>query len=196
MANENAPMVYQQRSMDSPPRSSGPNRRLWKPEELTMSDVSPERSDSYLAIDDRDPGAIGTQRVVTMITAVAGRWPRLDASGRLVFDGSTARGRPSVLFLPEPEFREALDEARRRHDQVMREIRVGDAFWVRGLNPEGTAWSDIIDVSAGARETAKIALYSAVAAKVHEQEAEWLDLSADERPLAPPPSGPNATPAV
>jgi hypothetical protein len=197
MANRRAPRVFEQRAAEPPPRRRARTRRLWQPQELAERDVSPGPSDVYLVIDARDSGTAGTEHVVAMITAVAAPWPGLDVSGRLIFSRGSSRTQTTrTLFLAEETFHAALDQARRGHDQAARDVRIGDAFWVRGLHPDGAGWDDIIDVSAAARESAKIALYGAVAAKVDEEEARWLDLSGDQRPVVPPPSGPAASPTV
>jgi len=106
-----------------------------------------------VAVDER------SDRVVTLAIAP---WPRLDRKGRLVFSGPSPEG--DRLFVSQRTFERAVGEARRRHGQLRRELRIGDAFLVRGLSgPKPEQWSDIWDVTAPAREAAKIAFYAAVA---------------------------------
>ena len=160
-------MFYEQR-VPEPERERKRRRRpvrLWRPVEL--KGLSVKRSDTYLTIDDRNPGEVGAE-VITILTSVAVPWPHLDEAGRLTFRSprSATPSEPSILYLEETAFRAQVDASRKRHQQLARGIRVGDAFWVRGSSPQSSAWTDIVDVSAAARQTAKIALYGAVTPKV------------------------------
>ena len=194
-------MLYEQRAPQPEEQTGGDE--FWRPHEL--GDIAPQSGDTYLVVDDQ---IVGTLRLV------AAPWPRLDQRGRLVFERSHRRRSESqeVFFADEQSFHDAVEPAREIHHQINRDIRVGDAFWVRGLEPLPAAhatsapavsfglasWLDVVDVTHGARVAAKTALYAAVAPTVTPGQAEELSLvgDEDEPPPPSPPSGPTAPAAV
>ena len=169
------------------PGERAPSQQAWKP----------RRDDVYVVVDDLDPDRV---RLVLSV------WPRLDRAGRLVFRLRTSdsrtqvawRGvlrkllateeRPSITTDAQPyEFlfstdreglQRAVDRGRARNKQLGadRELRIGDAFRVRGIRSGNVGkWEDILDITAQAREAARAALLAAVAPKVATDEAEAVD---------------------
>jgi hypothetical protein len=187
-------MVYEQRPAERVPRSDASSpTRLWHPDEL--KDIAPSPSDTYLAIDDRDATSDG-DAVTIVFTGVGVPWPEVDELGRVAF-GTAQMSEPRVVYLLESSFRSVLRRARDRHHQLERDVRLGDAFWIRGFASSPDNWEDVIDVSASARQVAKIALYGAVAPRVDARRARSMNLVAEEQ-QAPPevPSGPAVGPVV
>jgi hypothetical protein len=77
----------------------------------------------------------------------------------------------------------AVDQGRSRNRQLGadRELRIGDAFRVRGIRSSDVGkWEDILDITAQAREAARAALLAAVAPKVATDDAEDLDASSGD----------------
>lgn len=172
--------MYEQRVV--PPEDSFSTRpdAMWKPVALPLS---PESTDSYVVVD---------ERIYGRLTLAVAPWPRVDRAGRLLFERSAARG------VREADLQTAVNDFRRRSDDEAadRPIRIGDVFLVRGLSGDDPSqWETIVDVSAQARQAAKIALHSAVA-PVAPKDAE-LELEEEEEPpdLEEPP-GPVARPSV
>jgi hypothetical protein len=167
-----------------PPESFEATDALWSPE--LPADVTPSTADLYLAIDERVEG--------TMRLAVAA-WPRLDRAGRLDFPRDY-----QPVFVTETALQTAVDAQRARLGQEAsdRPVRIGDVFLVRSDGRRGrlprnpASWPLIVDVSAAAREQAKIALYSAVAPFVEPDEPVLQPQTPEDRPRP----GPSARPAV
>jgi hypothetical protein len=174
----------------------------------------PEEGDTYVVVDE----IIGDE-----VTLVVAPWPRLDAGGRLAFElppptsPSTTHWIDTVIALsrrsprsrrPLPEevavrasrtaFTEAVNRSRARYRQVERELRIGDAFRVRGIQSgRPSEWEDILDVTTDAREAAKAALFGAVAPKLDRTEVLSDPQQVTRQAEEPPPAGtPLAGPAV
>ena len=104
---------------------------------------------SYIVVEEIEGGLVGL---------AVSEWPRTDERGRLRFDSE-----PMQAAVERRAFEDFLD----RHRQPGRPLRVGDVFAARtGLpthNPEDWIEPPVHDVTAEAREAAKIAFYAAVA---------------------------------
>jgi hypothetical protein len=161
---------------------------------------------AYVVLDEIIEGHVGL---------VVARWPRIDAEGRIRFEGPTARVGCGLDELNEhlarsrrlvPELHGAtLDEEAVR----TRPAAIGDVFgvsypyieappWYRILDASVTEWMrSPVDVTAAARDAAKVTLYGAVAGPpLTERELDRLraeaakmrsDDSSDE-PERPPPA--------
>ena len=88
------------------------------------------------------------------------RWPRLDRSSGLLFDGV------HQYVSPLRELQEVVDRARSRYDQPEpdRPLRMGDTFWIRSWQRPGKDLVEpgfqglILDITDAAREQAMAAL--------------------------------------
>jgi hypothetical protein len=115
---------------------------------------------SYIVVDEIEGGMVGL---------AVSEWPRTDERGRLRFDSSP------VLLGAE---RSALEAFLERYRQPSRPLRIGDVFAARTrpvesdeaeprlepvLDPEQWIEPPVYDITANAREVAKVAFYSAVA---------------------------------
>ncbi len=142
--------------------------RLW----LAGTHVRPRETDSYVVVDERDEG---------VIILVVAAWPRLDDLGRLDF-----RGRRRSVAVDEEALNTVVKRRAKRPEGVDRDVRMGDAFSVRGrVNGDPSTWGRIIDVTGEARDQARIAYYAAVAPRASEKEARALRL---EQGAAPEPT--------
>jgi hypothetical protein len=177
-------------SASRPRRRAGP---WWTPEELATTAGPPTRNDAYVVVEEME------EELATVLVA---RWPRLDHAGRLLFS-TVSRGRDLVeLVVPAGDLARACDRHRSRHGQTTRSIRIGDVFFVAGLLAGGAApsadpgdWPDIVDVTRGAREAAKAALYGAVAPHMSDDDLE-ADSRVGEVGQAPQPQPPAGTPVA
>lgn len=138
--------------------------------------VEVERGDRYVVVDDVADG-----RVVFEVS----RWPRLDADGRLFFDGE-----PREIVDSAADAQTMIDAARTEAGITgpTRPLRVGDAFLMRGLTSRARTLrrvSFVVDVSAAAREAAKAALYAAAASTVDEGYAERAAVDVGYEEAAP-----------
>ncbi len=174
--------MFQQRA-SVPKAEARPGRRLWAPPRVR---VKPRREDAYVVVDD-----IAGSLVVLSVSP----WPRLTAKGRLVFAQGPRAGR---AYAPRRALDRALGAARTRHSQTQRPVRIGDTFLVRRLDPDHPEDSgDFVDVTAAAREAAKVALYSAAAAKVTPRQLARVKTRTPARPgRRPLPPGSVAGPVV
>jgi hypothetical protein len=108
----------------------------------------------------------------TVVAEIAS-WPWLDAGGHLRFQEYY------VQSYPLDALQRVINHERARHGQPAadRPLRTGDAFWIRceGRAGENVVSSEfdgsVFDITAAAREQAKIALYGAVARKLNPVEA-------------------------
>lgn len=106
---------------------------------------------SYILVDEIEGGLVGL---------AVSEWPRTDEQGRLRFDSE-----PMQVAVDRRAFERFLDE----HREPSRPLRIGDVFAARtrpaeaGLDPERWIEPPVHDVTADAREAAKIAFYAAVA---------------------------------
>ncbi|HEY7679890.1 MAG TPA: hypothetical protein VIC04_05170 [Terriglobia bacterium] len=175
-------MMYQQRS--EPPEES-----LRLRDELWLSRAEkpphPQQGDYYVALD---------ERIEATIRLSVASWPKLDQAGRLKFERHF-----QPVFVEESELLAVINRHRRESGDLERPLRVGDAFFVRaagsrgpGKNPE--QWEQIFDVSSLARDESKIALYSAVAPTVEDDQmtSTGHETSPDDLPRP----GPTASPVV
>lgn len=178
------------------PAPVGARRPRWLPESLEpMVSQSDLRSYIYVAVDELVEERVGLS---------VSEWPWVDASGRVRF---AAHEEPQLLGLPKDSFLEFVSErrivrARRRREVTeadigfrRRPLAIGDVFAVpkRAMpvledleghaNREQAALdagsSSVYDVSADAREAAKVAFFGAVAEKLGPERAERI---IEERP--------------
>jgi hypothetical protein len=157
--------------------------------------LDPQVSDWYVTVDERVGAVLGV---------VATPWPTVNRTGALSFEGSIEAG-----WLDWGELQETVDGFRRGAGQVERPLRIGDTFWVRGYTNElqsPGAWEALLDVTAAARASAKVAVATVCVGDV-EDPAAFFALDDDEvtetEPALPgtadlpPPAGPGvASPAV
>jgi hypothetical protein len=213
---------YRQRAV-TPDRQVRATSLLWTPPapeidagipRLPETALQPRTGDLYAVIDDLTPG---------QVKLVLVPWPRVDVSGRLVFrlgrgastnakswralgsvlGQSTKTGEPLPgyfeLFVSPSAFQHVVDRARNTYGQIVRDLRIGDAFRLRGIDSADVLqWEDLLDVTAQAREAAKTALLGAVAPKLAPRQAteERLREESPPPPPPPPPGGQVAGPAV
>jgi hypothetical protein len=141
--------------------------RLWLADD---SRIRPRASDSYVVVDEREEG------IVVLVVAA---WPRLDDLGRLDF-----RGRRRSVTVSEEAVNAVVKRRAKRPEGVDREIRISDAFCVRGrVTRDTSTWGRIVDVTGEARDQARIAFYAAVAPRATPKEAKALRL--EEPPDTP-----------
>lgn len=130
-----------------------------------------EKTDWYAVVDD-----IGEETVVLEIAS----WPKLDKGNHLRFDEIYIQAYPLDLL------QNAINRERAKYAQPAddRPLRTGDAFSIRCedrpgeniISPEFKG--SILDITAAAREQAKIAMYGAVTRKLSPtEEIEMLELS-------------------
>lgn len=106
---------------------------------------------SYIVVDEIEGSMVGLS---------VSEWPRTDEQGRLRFESE-----PAQVAVERKAFERFIDE----HRAESRAIRIGDVFAARtrpvepSLNPERWIEPPVHDVTAEAREAAKIAFYAAVA---------------------------------
>jgi hypothetical protein len=104
---------------------------------------------SYIVVEEIEGGMVGL---------AVSDWPRTDEQGRLRFDAE-----PVPVTVERAEFERFLEQ----HRQPSRPLRIGDVFAARTGRPtqhlEGWIEPPVHDVTADAREAAKIAFYAAVA---------------------------------
>jgi len=101
---------------------------------------------SYILVDEIEGGMVGL---------AVSEWPRTDEQGRLRFDSE-----PVQVVVERAAFEHFLDA----HREPSRPLRIGDVFAAR-THPDPERWIEppVHDVTADAREAAKIAFYAAVA---------------------------------
>jgi hypothetical protein len=196
-------VIYNQRA---PETKAGPTdaaeRRPWRPDDVPISDAETiSAEDRYVAVDRIDA------RVVTLAVAP---WPTVEpATGRLDFGPRRDRRTVTVSF---KSLQASVDRDRAASGQLVRPVRPGDVFLVRGFGPSPARWSLVVDVTRSGRLAAKAALYSttAPAPRANELREYGLDrkLASDRGPAdagvgaaavdeaEPPPPGPVAYPAV
>lgn len=194
-------MIYDQRAPEPTPDAGEPAEpRAWWPDDADVGrrDV-PAPDDRYVAVDRIDA------RVVTLAVAP---WPTVEpATGRLDF-GPRADRRTVTVSLASLQTR--VDRDRLAGGQLVRPVRPGDVFLVRGFATTPGRWSAVFDMTRSGRLAAKAALFSVVAPapRTSELRGYGLDrgLADDAGPGAPtadgagetkpPPPGPIAYPAV
>jgi len=195
--------MYQQRPLRevTPDEATPP---LWQPPVFTSPLLTAEEHADVDVIEARasDKYAVVDDLMYDKATLAVCPWPRRNALGGLTFEPS--RG---VVVATEALYKR-LVKAREGQVGADRPVRISDAFLIRRM-PEipddGEAdqepaqdprrWDLVVDVTADARDVAKVALYSAVAPALTPGEADRFTSSGDE-PLPPPEIGPRAQPAV
>ncbi len=194
-------MIYDQRAPE--PRAdptAASERKPWQPDDVPLGDAETlSADDRYVAVDRIDA------RVVTLAVAP---WPTVEpATGRLDFGPRAARRTVTVSLR---SLQASVDRDRAASGQLVRPVRSGDVFLVRGFAQSPARWSVVVDVTRSGRLAAKAALYSttAPAPRPNELREYGLDrkLADDRGPAAatarqvdeaePPPPGPVAYPAV
>ena len=102
---------------------------------------------SYVLVDEIEGGMVGL---------AVSDWPRTDEQGRLRFDSE-----PVQIIVDRGAFERFLDA----HREPSRPLRIGDVFAARTDTDDPAHWIEppVHDVTADAREAAKIAFYAAVA---------------------------------
>ena len=145
--------MYQQREA---PRTTDPVG-LWEPEikraDETVIEFVPSDADEYVVLDE----IIGDQ-VRLAFTA----WPSVDEEGRLRFAESGSEPLP----VDREELRGSLDRLREIEGQLVRPLRIGDVFLVRGMTPDPEEWERLLDITGAARRAASRAGVRAVAQPV------------------------------
>lgn len=122
------------------------------------------KTDWYAVVDDIAEG--------TVVLEIAS-WPKLDKGSHLRFD---------VIYVqsyPLDALQQVANRGRAQHGQPAadRPLRTGDAFWIQcedrpGENVVSPEFDGrVLDITAAAREQAKIALYGAVARRLSPAEA-------------------------
>jgi hypothetical protein len=166
-------MVIQQRVEVAEPVAQL-SAQLWHPgegegaERLEGQPVpSPSDSDQYVTVDERVENTIGV---------VFASWPVVDAYG-LRFPSQ-----PEAAWFDAGDIQTTIDRFRRRAKEMLRPLRIGDTFWVRGFSAESLSdWEDLRDITSQARAMTKaavaLAALGAVQPPVHD-----LTLAADEEP--------------
>ncbi len=194
-------MIYDQRAPEpKADPTAASERRPWRPDDVPLGDPETlSADDRYVAVDRIDA------RVVTLAVAP---WPTVEpATGRLDF-GPRATRRTVTVSLRS--LQASVDRDREASGQLVRPVRSGDVFLVRGFAQSPARWSVVVDVTRSGRLAAKAALYSttAPAPRANELREYGLDrkLADDRGPVAaiagqvdeaePPPPGPVAYPAV
>jgi hypothetical protein len=137
-------------------------------------EVDVESGDYYAAVDDVADG---------MVVLSVSDWPRLDREGRLFWNT------PPVELVVSGQEAKAIVNAGRSEAGITapdRPIRVGDVFLVRGL-PDRHAGlgqaSLVLDISAAARDAARVALYGAATSALPIDDAKKLAVTqAYEKP--------------
>jgi hypothetical protein len=196
-------VIYDQRAPE-PPRDASQAEAApqpWQPDDAVGPGAGAAYApdDRYVAVDRIDA------RVVTLAVAP---WPTVDpATGRLDF--GPRRDRRTVTAALR-SLQNRVDRDRISNNQLVRPIRAGDVFLVRGFDRSPTRWAAVIDVTRSGRLAAKAALFSTAAPAPRPDELREYGLDralADDRGPAealaprdgdsePPPPGPVAYPAV
>ncbi|MGH9243662.1 MAG: hypothetical protein ACRD29_04965 [Acidimicrobiales bacterium] len=195
-------MLYEQRPRAEPDAQT-PTDQLWEPhirglrqpkdggalveridQRPAVWRVAVAPGDRYAVVDELDSG---------FAVLVTSRWPVIDRLGGLVFDDDSEQEEGHVA----EELRDQIDQWRGQLGQTRRPLRIGDVFLVRGDWDQG-----VVDISAAARERAKMALHSACTGPIAGPQR--TDAAADpeppttELPLTTQqrPPGPTAAPVV
>jgi hypothetical protein len=154
------------------PEAFDPAEREWVPytvhgtAEDDTAEVDVQSGDYYASVDDVADG---------MVVFSVSDWPRLDQEGRLFWNS-----KPPVELVAAAQEAQAIVNAGRAEARITapdRPIRVGDVFLVRGL-PDRHAGLDqaslVLDVSAAARDAARVALYGAATSALPVDDADKL----------------------
>jgi hypothetical protein len=184
--------MYQQRE---PPRIADAGG-LWEPRVVGVDEqpieFEPDAADRYTVVDEIIGGDVRL--------AVA-PWPHQDDDGRLRFED----GGSEPHEYSRAELQGELDRHRAAEGQLVRPLRIGDVFLVRGFG-DLADWRRVLDVTGASRQAAKRAGLRAVAQPADAGAAEggaaglapergWRRLpqvsgpGAEPRPLAEPSAG-------
>jgi hypothetical protein len=158
---------YEQRVPESPADPSDTNEKLsWRPDEALIADSGAFAGDErYVAVDRID---------AFVVTLAVAPWPTVEAdTGRLDFGPAADRGTVTVS-LKRLQARVDLDRA--ATGQLVRAIRAGDVFRVRGFAATPGRWEQVVDVTRAARLAAKAALFSTAAPAPRADELREYDL--------------------
>ncbi len=171
--------MYEQRPPRPPERTElffeSPDR-YWEPVELHAADISPDQYPRplYVVVEDTTPGPDGE------VVLDVGFWPRLDEDGRLNFEESAQEhAMDESLSAPRQLVETVLARWRDALGQAQRPIRVGDAFFIQTdlMHVESpNEWQIVIDVTASARDAAKVAFHAATMAPVEAERSGELNL--------------------
>jgi hypothetical protein len=160
--------MYKQRKVTQESFKLSTEEVFWSPRVDRDGELSAvthmERTDWYAVVDDVAEGA-----VVLQIAS----WPKLDRGNHLRFDDIFKRAYPLDAL------QQVVNRERSRHGQPAadRPIRTGDAFAIRCKDRPGESLisrefeGNVLDITAAAREQAKIAIYGAVARRLSSKEA-------------------------
>lgn len=217
--------MYQQRAVRERPAKGLAAQALWTPASLSpdltaeevedMPGLEPEQGDRYVVVDDLMDGTV---------TLAVCPWPSLNSLGDLVFEPSEELIAPedlthqAVSASREASGQMAADRPLRIGDAfLIRNLLVPEEAEPEGgsdqddLDVEAmeklkatrrAAWADVLpawtiwDVTADARDAAKIALYSAVAPPLSTSEADQFSGDDDEPPPSALAAGPQQQPMV
>jgi hypothetical protein len=145
------------------------------PEDSDRRPVHVREGDRYLSVDDVADG---------LVVMEVSSWPLLDREGRLWWEDD-----PYEFVTSLPRMQAVVDGARRAAGIIApdRPIRVGDAFLARGLTRRHRYLTrvQLVDVSAAAREAAKMALYGAVASTLDRDQAWRMTVTQQYQEPAP-----------
>jgi hypothetical protein len=164
--------MYEQRA--SQPLKRPRRRKTWWPEETPQPEGSHEPGEYYVVIEDVD-------ELLTMLEVAS--WPHLDGKGRLSFEPLVAEsGLDSdapVVIVKTADLATLLNDHRSQHQQLERPLRIGDVFWVKAQRiTDMGSWSNVIDVSRGARERAQMAQAAATFGTIKPARADKLSMTA------------------
>lgn len=168
-------MVIQQRAEAPEPRSERA-AHLWlpegwaapSPEGRLLPVPSPSDSDHYVTVDERVENTIGV---------VFASWPVVDDYG-LRFPGQ-----PEAAWFDAGDLQSTIDRFRHRAGEMLRPLRIGDTFWVRGFSAElPSEWEDLRDVTLQARAMTKAAVAVAVLGAVQPPAIDPTLVADDEPP--------------
>ena len=162
-----------------------PRSALWKPftvhgidgtkrRQVTTDDLG---SRQYVVVEDIDDDSLVLE---------VSKWPRLDGGGRLTFEGD-----PFEIYTSLKTFQTLVHSKRNRADTTdpERDVRVGDVFIIKGIEPGDTeidGRSKIVDITRAARNAAKSALYGAAASAVTAAEARTARVISEEEAIERP----------
>ena len=146
-------MIYDQRTPEPLTVSRGIEATPWLPEGGLIDVATATDPASRYAAVDHIEGGIATLAVTS--------WPTVDPdTGRLDFGPKRTR----VTRTARVDLLQArVDRDRIAAGQLLRPIRVGDVFLVRGLSGQPSRWKVVIDVTRSGRLAAKAALFATAA---------------------------------
>jgi hypothetical protein len=145
--------MYQQREAPETTEPVG----LWEPEikraDDTVVEFVPSEADEYVVLDE----IMGDQVRLAVTT-----WPRVDEEGRLRFAESGSEPLP----VDRADLQRSVDRLREAEGQLVRPLRIGDVFLLRGMSPDPEEWKRLLDITGAARRAASRAGVRVVAQPV------------------------------